>query len=117
MPYKDPILARAAGRKSYAKHGRRPGKWDSTVAGKLLKRNWHLTRTYGITLEQYNALLIAQAGVCKICGRPPKKRPLHVDHNHKTKVIRGLLCFRCNYGLSWFHEDAAVLTRAGEYLK
>lgn len=52
---------------------------------------------YDMTPEEYDSMLDRQGGVCLICGRPPKKRRLHVDHEHKTGKIRGLLCFQCNY--------------------
>ena len=53
----------------------------------------------GVTPEEYDRLLAEQDGGCAICGNPPKTRRLHVDHNHRTAKVRGLLCFRCNRGL------------------
>ena len=44
-------------------------------------------------------MLAEQGGGCAICGAPPKTRRLHVDHDHKTGEIRGLLCYRCNKAL------------------
>jgi hypothetical protein len=52
-------------------------------------------------LETYNELLKGQEGVCGICGRPPKQRRLHMDHDHDTGEIRGLLCYPCNTGLGF----------------
>jgi hypothetical protein len=61
-----------------------------------------------------------QQGCCAICGTPeaqsPKKR-LHVDHNHETHAVRGLLCSRCNTGLGQFKDDPNRLRAAIEYLK
>jgi nitrate/TMAO reductase-like tetraheme cytochrome c subunit len=79
-------------------------------------------RRFGITPEQYKAMLDAQGGTCAICHRPPKAgRALAVDHNHDTvqesDEIRGLLCFRCNFGLSFFSEDANILDRAAEHVR
>lgn len=60
----------------------------------------------GVTDEQYERLLAAQGGGCAICGNPPKTRRLHVDHDHKTGAVRGLLCYRCNRFLhSWMSGD------------
>ena len=70
---------------------------------KDLQANATLKAKYGIGLAEYNVMLIAQNGGCKICGNPPKSRRLHVDHNHKTNKIRGLLCFRCNNLLVGIH--------------
>lgn len=50
----------------------------------------------GITIDEYDARLAKQGGGCAVCGRPPKTRRLHVDHDHATGAIRGLLCYRCN---------------------
>lgn len=49
-------------------------------------------REYGITGEEYDALLRWQGGVCFICGRKPRTKRLAVDHDHKTGQVRGLLC-------------------------
>jgi len=61
-----------------------------------LARRSALKRRYGITPEQYEMMLERQGGGCAICHRPPKHRRLDVDHDHATKVVRGLLCFTCN---------------------
>lgn len=69
----------------------------------------------GVTDEQYERLLAAQGGGCAICGATPKTRRLHVDHDHKTGAVRGLLCYRCNRFLhGWM--TAQWLNRAGAYL-
>jgi hypothetical protein len=60
------------------------------------KRDAYLQRTYGITARQYAAMFKMQWGRCAICGKKPTKRRLHVDHDHRTHVVRGLLCFHCN---------------------
>lgn len=61
-----------------------------------------------------------QQGRCAICGTPegdtPKGR-LHVDHDHKTNVVRGLLCSLCNTGIGQFKEDPSRMLAAIEYLK
>ena len=74
-------------------------------------------KLYGITLEDYNKLLAVQGGKCAICRKPPKGRVrLHVDHDHKTSLIRGLLCFTCNHGLGSFYDDVTLLSAATRYL-
>lgn len=56
----------------------------------------------GVTDDAYARLLAAQGGGCAICGATPKTRRLHVDHDHRTGAVRGLLCHRCNrYLPSW----------------
>jgi len=75
----------------------------------LQKRDILLRSKYGLSNEDYNAMLINQNNQCAICGKHKEeiknKRHLHVDHCHTTGRIRGLLCFRCNFGLGWFQHD------------
>ncbi|MDQ3898389.1 MAG: endonuclease VII domain-containing protein [Actinomycetota bacterium] len=89
----------------------------STPEGKLRQRAGHLKRKYGITLAQYDGMLEAQGGGCCICGRPPRDDiSLHVDHDHSTGEIRGILCFRCNNALADFQEEQQLLEKAAAYL-
>ena len=78
-----------------------------------------LKYNFGITPDEYDMLLRQQDGKCAICGKLPKKsgKRLSVDHDHNTGVIRGLLCFRCNFGLSYFSEDFNIMKKAYLYLK
>ena len=81
------------------------------------QRDGHLRRTFGLSLAEYDDLLARQGGKCAICGRPPREgSSLHVDHDHETGEVRGLLCFRCNGGLGQFAEDGDRLRLAAEYL-
>lgn len=74
-------------------------------------------RQLGLTLEDYNEVLAFQHGKCAICKQHPKPgKNLAVDHCHSTGTIRGLLCFRCNFGLSYFAEDFERLGNAASYL-
>lgn len=78
---------------------------------------------YGLTREQYEALLKKQNNVCAIClGEGDLRNTgeiirLHVDHCHDTGKVRGLLCFRCNSGIGKFKDNVASLERAINYLK
>jgi hypothetical protein len=76
-------------------------------------RQYHLKRRYGIGAAEVEALVLAQGGVCAICGKPS---PEHVDHDHATSRVRGVLCFNCNGGLGQFHDDVDRLTAAIGYL-
>lgn len=79
-------------------------------------------RKIGATLEQYDELFAQQNGKCLICNEPPKgtsriTQNLHVDHDHLTGKIRGLLCNRCNRGIGFFEDKADLLESAYKYLK
>lgn len=70
------------------------------------RHNEHLKAWYGITREQYLEMLEGQGGKCAICGSDTArwKKQFHVDHCHKTHLIRGLLCNRCNPMLGWLES-------------
>ena len=83
-------------------------------------------KTYGLTLEQYEAMVEYQDHKCKICGIPetdnaldktgnPKR--LSIDHDHETGQIRGLLCNPCNTALGSFRDNVESLQRAILYLE
>jgi hypothetical protein len=79
-------------------------------------REIHLRNKFGLTPQEYDRILEAQGGVCALCERPPTPGiSLHVDHDHATGEIRGLLCMRCNNALGLFGEDPDVLKRAARY--
>lgn len=84
---------------------------------KAREREGHLRRKFGLTTEQYEAMLDEQDGVCFLCRRPPREGvSLHVDHHHGTNAVRRLLCFECNGGLGQFRDDPELLRRAADYL-
>ena len=84
---------------------------------KAREREGHLRRKFGITSETYDAMLAAQGGRCAICRRKPTAGiSLHVDHEHRTKRVRGLLCFKCNNALGDFKDDQMLLLNAVDYL-
>lgn len=79
------------------------------------RRDRTLQRRYGITAEEYDALLSAQGGRCAMCKRPHRGRGrLAVDHDHATGRVRGLLCFHCNTMLG--HVEAVGLGVVAAYL-
>jgi hypothetical protein len=74
-----------------------------------------LKAAYGITIEQKEEMSKAQGGKCKICG--VLMTCAHVDHNHTTGKVRGLLCYRCNHALGLFKDSIQALESAAAYLK
>lgn len=81
---------------------------------------------YGVSIDAYQEMLVAQHGVCAICEKPEtaksswskhgEARWLCVDHDHATGAIRGLLCNACNHALGHMHDDPSLLRRAADYL-
>lgn len=80
------------------------------------RKNWHLKRVFGITLDEYRGMLKKQNEVCAICLKKDTGKMLAVDHCHKTKVIRGLLCQKCNRAIGQLDDDIQRLNRAIGYL-
>jgi len=70
-----------------------------------------------ITEEEYKQLLIIQDNKCALCSKSSDKdRVLCLDHDHKTNLVRGLLCNDCNIGLGKFKDNIEVLGKAIVYL-
>lgn len=84
-----------------------------------LYKNQDLKKNYGITLDTYNDLLKSQNYKCAICKTEQSDllKKLAVDHNHKSGIIRGLLCDSCNRGIGLLGDDIQILNRAINYLK
>jgi hypothetical protein len=84
---------------------------------KAADREGHLRRKYGITVADYERMLEEQNGGCRICGRqPPDGMSLHVDHDHESNKVRGLLCFQCNNAIGLFEEQYELFQKAANYL-
>lgn len=84
-----------------------------------------LSKLYGMTTEDYNAMYSAQDGKCYLCRRhglnqtdPSSNRNkiLVVDHDHESGRVRSLLCDQCNKGLGAFKDSAALLFNAANYI-
>jgi Recombination endonuclease VII len=77
-------------------------------------RDRERARRYGLTLEEFRAILARQGGVCAICGRGGRR--LCVDHCHTTGKVRGFLCSPCNTGLGCYEDNPEFLRAASRYL-
>lgn len=80
----------------------------------------NLISKYRLTLAEYEAMVESQGGLCALCEKVPnggKNKKLHIDHDHATGRIRGLLCHGCNTGLGNLREDVELLRKAIIYLE
>lgn len=82
-------------------------------------------KKYGLMQADYEALLASQGGRCAICrtddaqihtSKRGLKGAFHVDHDHRTGKVRGILCGPCNQGLGRFKDNPEALRRAAAYL-
>lgn len=87
------------------------------------QRARNLMVNYGLTIEQADAMVAAQGNLCAICGEPPKPdgvrsaSRLHIDHDHESGRVRGLLCNHCNRGIGAFRDRPELLELAILYLR
>lgn len=82
-------------------------------------RKMNLKQNYNMTVEDYEAMLAAQSSLCLICSMDFTKdiKTPHIDHDHVTGQIRGILCHYCNLGLGQFKDNTETLKNAVTYLE
>jgi hypothetical protein len=88
-------------------------------AAKILQnRDYRLKTKFGISLEFYEEMVGLRGGRCDICGHKSNGRgSLHVDHDHISGKVRGLLCSSCNLALGLFQDEPDRLLAAEKYLR
>lgn len=102
---------------------RRPSRAAWYAENKERLRAKRFEKDYGITLEEYERMLVEQNGVCAICREPETWRirgelaKLSVDHDHVTGQVRGLLCCNCNHMIGKAQDSPSVLRDAAAYLE
>ncbi|HEY2810532.1 MAG TPA: endonuclease VII domain-containing protein [Rhabdochlamydiaceae bacterium] len=85
------------------------------------QRKWKTVfNTYSLTKEEFYNLLDKQNSQCAICGvffLSLDQKHLHIDHDHETDKVRGLLCKNCNIGLGMLGDNEEGISRALQYVK
>ncbi len=93
--------------------------WTKANPDKCKKRDRkrNLKKNYGLTPEEFDALLAAQGGCCGICSTntPHAHNGWCVDHDHKTGQVRGILCTNCNAAGGMLGDDPALLRKAADW--
>ena len=84
-------------------------------AARAYHRAYWLRRNYGMSVEDFDTLIIGQSGRCAVCGLPCHDP--HVDHDHKTGKVRALLCSPCNQALGLMRDDPQRMESAAAYLR
>ena len=111
--HRDELNARA--RKTYAENDEYRARRRLT-GNKWYRREERLKQVYGLSLQDYEAMVAQQGGVCRVCKTKPA-RPLFVDHSHASGRVRGLLCHPCNAALGFMRDDPVIAAAAAEYLR
>ena len=84
---------------------------------------YFLKYKYGITIDDYNAMLAKQKGICATDGclndgsEDKRRRRLFVDHCHTTGKVRGLLCCTCNRVLGMMKESPELIRGLAKYIE
>ncbi len=90
---------------------------SQTSAFRERARADRLRRLYGLDPEDFQRILRSQAGRCAVCGTTtPAGKGWHVDHDHETGTVRGVLCTRCNCLLGHAKDSVTTLRSAIAYL-
>lgn len=118
MTAKGKVTAKRADRSEAGKARHR--RYLQTSKGRTMvniaARRCGIKKRFGLTMEQYDALLLKQNKRCSICLRHPCR--LVLDHCHKRgKSFRGFLCTQCNVGLGMLQDSPDVLRAAIAYIK
>ena len=98
---------------------------SKTPEQRKYKRAYHVFRTYGITIAELESILEKQNGGCAICGKEltaycesgRRKSIPHVDHDHATGRIRGILCYPCNVAIGLLSDNSNVIEKAASYIR
>ena len=77
-------------------------------------RRYHLLGKYNIDVFEVEELIKDQGGRCAICK---EREAEHVDHDHLSGCVRGILCSPCNTGMGQFQDDPGVIRQAIDYLE
>lgn len=85
-------------------------------------RRYMRLKLYGLSHDAFTEMWEQQSGECLVCSTPMinggnTRTSAHIDHDHSTGLVRGILCNSCNMGLGKFYDNPEVLEKAARYLR
>jgi hypothetical protein len=95
----------------------KPSRRNAKYCGKTCRQIAARVKEYDLTLEDYNNQLTSQHFKCCICKRDNGSKSLYIDHDHKTGLIRGLICHGCNSSLGYADDNIETLKNMIDYLE
>jgi hypothetical protein len=109
------LSANSTAKQEYNKQWRK----NNPDRAKAHRRKSDLKRRYNLTYDEYKQMFISQNNCCKICGKdsPGTKLGWHIDHDHSTNRVRGVLCHQCNNILGKVKDSIPYLEKFIQYLK
>lgn len=117
MPFLDKKKKNAATQRWHKKNPEYKSNWrkEKIKQDAEYKRRIKLKNRYGISLEEFTHLKALQNNKCAICQNEFTNTP-HIDHDHLTQKVRGLLCRSCNTSIGNLKDSPFLLNRAIIYL-
>jgi hypothetical protein len=93
--------------------------WPNVLKGSDQEKFRRVKHRYGISQAEFKAILKKQNEACALCDKPLKlkSKSVHIDHCHNSKVVRGVLCAKCNVGIGRFGDNTEGVLRALAYLE
>jgi hypothetical protein len=92
-------------------------RYKQSEKGKYAAWARYLMKTYNMTVQTYWQILKEQGGSCAVCGITSQAGiRFHVDHDHSSSQIRGILCGKCNQAIGLLNENPILFDRAKHYL-
>lgn len=76
-----------------------------------------LKTKYGISEDKFWEMLVDQEFSCATCHVKLTKATTHIDHDHRSGIVRGLLCFNCNVAIGHFRDNPVLMERAASYVR
>lgn len=91
---------------------------EATPEYRKMIRDASRKRIYGLSPAAFSAMLAGQGGACAVCRTTEwTSRGPQVDHNHKTKSVRGILCHGCNLALGFLRENPKIIRALAVYIE
>jgi DNA-directed RNA polymerase subunit RPC12/RpoP len=85
--------------------------------GKIVAHARH--RRYGVTPQELVEMFKRQVYKCACCSDPLPEitKHVHIDHDHTTGKVRGIVCRDCNMTLAYGRDDPSRLRAAADFLE
>jgi hypothetical protein len=83
------------------------------------RENRRTLALHGLAQEEWDRLIALQGNRCAVCKTTQPgghTERWHIDHDHVTGQVRGLLCHRCNLGIGLLRDDPQIIMAAAQYV-